>query len=232
MSVGVPYQRSLFEGADPTFDANFAAMQRVELDDTAWIDIVPGWVASSDVLFEHLRTSLPWAQRERWIYDQQVREPRLTARWTLDSGITPRPAILERMRQALGTRYGVVFDAIGFNLYRDGRDSVAWHRDRIRPEVVRPIVPLVALGDRRRLLFRPRGGGLSRPFGIGHGDLLVTGGDTQRSWEHAVPKVARSGPRISIAFRYGVDPRAYGTGASAAGPVASAAAPEHRQRAR
>lgn len=213
MSLEAPYQPGLFDGADSTFDATFAALERLELDDTAWIDLVPGWVASSDRLFEALRMSLPWAQRERWIYDQRVREPRLTARWTLDSGATLQPPVLERMRQALCARYGVAFDAVGFNLYRDGRDSVAWHRDKIRPEVVRPVVPLVALGDRRRLLFRPRGGGPSRAFGIGRGDLLVTGGETQRTWEHAVPKVARSGPRISIAFRYGVDPRAYGAGA-------------------
>jgi alkylated DNA repair dioxygenase AlkB len=216
MSLGAPYQPGLFDAADPTFDASFVGLERVELDDTAWIDLVPSWVASSDHLFEQLRTSLPWAQRERWIYDQRVREPRLTARWTLESGATLQPPILEHMRQALGARYGVAFDALGFNFYRDGRDSVAWHRDKIRSEVVRPIVPLLALGDRRKLLFRPRGGGPSRPFGIGRGDLLVTGGETQRTWEHAVPKVARSGPRISVAFRYGVDPRAYGAGASPA----------------
>jgi hypothetical protein len=33
----------------------------------------------------------------------------------------------------------------------------------------------------------------------------VTGGRTQRDWEHSVPKVAAAGPRISVAFRYGVN---------------------------
>ncbi len=53
----------------------------------------------------------------------------------------------------------------------------------------------------RRRLLRPRGGGASRAFQLGEGDLLVTGGDAQRTWEHCVPKVARAGPRISLAFR-------------------------------
>jgi hypothetical protein len=58
-------------------------------------------------------------------------------------------------------------------------------------------------------MFRPRGGGASRAFPIGHGDLLVTGGTTQRTWEHAILKVARAGARISIAFRYGMDTAAF-----------------------
>ena len=39
---------------------------------------------------------------------------------------------------------------------------------------------------------------------------MVTGGGAQREWEHSVPKVKHAGPRISLAFRYGMDPRAYG----------------------
>ena len=39
-------------------------------------------------------------------------------------------------------------------------------------------------------------------FEMGHGDLVVMGGSCQRTWEHAVPKVARpAGPRISVQFR-------------------------------
>jgi alkylated DNA repair dioxygenase AlkB len=113
------------------------------------------------------------------------------------------------MRRALSGHYGVQFDSAGFNLYRDGKDSVAWHRDKIPARIPQPVVALVSLGEPRRFLLRPRGGGASRPFPLGHGDLLVTGGETQRTWEHAVPKVARAGPRISIAFRHGMEPRVY-----------------------
>ncbi len=108
------------------------------------------------------------------------------------------------MRSALSDHYRVRLDSAGFNLYRDGRDSVAWHRDTIARQIEDPIVALVSLGEPRKLLLRPRGGGPSCPFPLGHGDLLVTGGNAQRTWEHAVPKVARAGPRISIAFRHGM----------------------------
>jgi alkylated DNA repair dioxygenase AlkB len=98
----------------------------------------------------------------------------------------------------------VLFDSAGFNLYRDGQDSVAWHGDKIRKEIQDPIVALLSLGEPRKFLLRPKGGGKSQAFALGHGDLLVTGGQTQRAWEHSVPKVALAGPRISVAYRYGM----------------------------
>jgi len=161
-------------------------------------------VTGADALFEEVLRARRWGQRRRHMQQGLVDEPRLTSLWTLDSGEPLLPPLLEALRRALGERYGVLLDSAGFNLYRDGRDSVAWHGDRIDEAVAEPIVPLVSLGEPRKLLFRPRGGGSSRAFPLGRGDLLVTGGTAQRTWEHAVPKVARAGPRISIAFRYGL----------------------------
>ena len=209
MASDVHYQVSLFGGAELAFDPGFSSLRRIHLDGSAWIDLAPGWVAGSDRLFEQILGARGWAQRDRWMYDHRVLEPRLTARWTLESGEPLEPAILDSMRLTLSARYGALFDSAGFNLYRDGRDSVAWHRDKIRKEILEPIVPLVSLGEPRDLLLRPRGGGASRAFPIGHGDLLVTGGSTQRTWEHAILKVRRAGARISIAFRHGAERQGY-----------------------
>jgi alkylated DNA repair dioxygenase AlkB len=116
------------------------------------------------------------------------------------------PPIIEAMRTALSARYGVTFTSCGCNLYRDGHDSVAWHGDRIRKEVVDPRVAIVSVGEPRKLLLRPVGGGGSRAFRLGHGDLFVMGGSSQRTWQHSVPKVAAAGPRMSITFRHGMLP--------------------------
>jgi alkylated DNA repair dioxygenase AlkB len=206
----LPFQRSLFGTSAPTFDGSYAAVQRIALDRSSWVDFAESWVAGADLLFQAVLDSRSWAQRSRRMYDRQVLEPRLTAPWNLASGVPLEPALLEEMRVSLSARYGVQFDSVGFNLYRDGRDSVAWHRDRIRLDVRQPIIALVSLGERRKLLLRPRGGGASRAFLLGRGDLLVAGGRTNRDWEHTVPKLAQAGPRISLAFRHGMDPRAYG----------------------
>ena len=193
-----------FDSGAPSFDPEFRGLTRTWLDPESWVDLAPGWVAGSDALFQAVLGSRSWGQRTRRMYDQRVREPRLTAPWSLRSGVPLEPFVLEAMRRALCARYAVQFDSAGFNLYRDGEDSVAWHGDRIRKEIEEPVVALVSLGDPRRLLLRPKGGGPSRALSLGRGDLLVTGGRTQRAWDHCVPKVARAGPRISIAFRYGL----------------------------
>ncbi len=57
------------------------------------------------------------------------------------------------------------------------------------------------LGAARPFLLRPKGGGRSRAFPAGWGDLLVMGGRCQQEFDHSVPKQARAGPRLSLMFR-------------------------------
>lgn len=210
VSPGISWQPSLF-GAElePSFDRAFEALRRVHLDERSWVDHAPGWVTGADALFGQVLESRDWGQRSRRMYDKRVVEPRLTAPWRLASGEALTPPILEEMRCALSDRYGIELDSVGFNLYRDGRDSVAWHGDHISKEIEEPVVALVSLGAPRKFLLRPAAGGPSHSFMLGAGDLLVTGGRCQREWEHSVPKAAQAGPRISLAFRHGLDPNAY-----------------------
>jgi alkylated DNA repair dioxygenase AlkB len=88
------------------------------------------------------------------------------------------------------------------NYYRHGADSVAWHGDRVRFALQRPRVAIVSLGTSRRFGLRPRGGGPGRWFTLEGGDLFMMGGRSQHEWEHAVPKAARGGPRISVTYRH------------------------------
>jgi alkylated DNA repair dioxygenase AlkB len=203
------FQPSLFDRSAASFDASFAAVERIVLDEASWVDLAPGWLRGSDVVFDEVLRTRKWGQRTRWMYDHRVREPRLTAPWSVRSGVPLEPRVLDDARLALAARYGVPFDCAGFNLYRDGEDSVAWHSDHILKDVRDPVIALVSLGEPRNFLLRPKGGGRSLAFHLGRGDLLVTGGSSNDRWEHAVPKVARAGPRISVAYRYGLDPRAY-----------------------
>ena len=202
--VALAWQGSLLAVGAPSVDHTFAGLRREELAGRAWLEHVPAWLSGSDEVFSLLLATVPWAQHERHMYDGKVAEPRLRARWTLGPGGDEVPAVVDEMRTALGQRYRRRFDSVGLNLYRDGRDSVAWHGDRIPAEIVDPIVALVSVGEPRRLLLRPKGGGPSRRYLFGPGDLLVMGGTCQRTWEHTIPKVARAGPRISLAFRHGM----------------------------
>lgn len=206
---GLNFQPSLFDSGGVDFDRTFAAIERIHLDPSSWVEHQREWVSGSDDLFIEIIEGRPWSQRRRHMYDKNVVEPRLVSPWFLDSDESLEPPILEEMRVVLSDRYGVEFDSVGFNLYRDGRDSVAWHGDRIDERIEEPVVVLVSLGEPRRFLLRPSEGGSSRSFMLGRGDLFVTGGLTQRSWQHAVPKVTKAGPRISLAFRHGMSRAAY-----------------------
>ena len=205
------WQPSLLDaGPAPAVDETFAGAVRIHLDRSSWIERVPGWVSDSDALFDHLVRTVDWGQRSRKMWDNEVLEPRLTAGWGAEAGRPLEPPILETMRRALSARYGVAFDSMGLNLYRDGRDSVAWHGDRIAREIAEPLVAIVSIGEPRRFLLRPKiatdGGRRARRLLLGRGELLVTGGTTQRAWEHSVPKVASAGPRMSLTFRHGLLP--------------------------
>lgn len=181
------------------------AVERRPLTAGAWVDIRRGWVSGSDLLFERLRDSADWKAERRQMYDRVVDVPRLNCYLAADVP-WPDPMLYE-LKAALDAHYGPElgepFVTVGLAYYRDGRDSVAWHGDTFgRGSTEDTMVAIVSVGAPRAFLLRPRGGGPSIRYEVGHGDLLVMGGSAQRTWEHAVPKSARpAGPRISIQFR-------------------------------
>jgi alkylated DNA repair dioxygenase AlkB len=197
------WQGSLLEGGGtPRVDPDLAGLVRHDLDESAWVDHVPGWLRGADEVFAWLLESAPWEATEQELYGTVVATPRLIARWPYRSGEPALPPILEEMRSALSAHHRREFDSVSANLYRDGRDSVAWHGDRIARTVVEPLVAIVSLGHPRRLLLRPRGGATRLTLTPQHGDLVVMGGTSQRRWQHSVPKVAAAGPRISVTLRH------------------------------
>ncbi|MEV1081880.1 alpha-ketoglutarate-dependent dioxygenase AlkB [Streptomyces sp. NPDC050211] len=198
-------QGSLFDQADRLRLGSLDGMRRTELGRGAWIDVLPGWLEGSDALFEQLVDEVPWRAERRTMYDHVVDVPRLLAFYGADDPL-PHP-VLDEARDMLSAHYadelGEPFTTAGLCYYRDGRDSVAWHGDRIgRGAREDTMVAILSVGSPRDLLLRPLRGGdtIRRP--LGHGDLIVMGGSCQRTWEHAVPKTARAaGPRISVQFR-------------------------------
>jgi alkylated DNA repair dioxygenase AlkB len=181
------------------------AVRRTTLSRGAWIDLRPGFVTGSDALFARLARDVPWHGERRQMYERVVDVPRLLSFYDEDDTL-PDPVLLQA-RSALSRHYagelGEPFCTAGLCVYRDGRDSVAWHGDTIgRSRTEDTMVAIVSVGTPRALLLRPRGGGRTLRHVLGHGDLIVMGGSCQRTWEHAIPKSAKPvGPRISIQFR-------------------------------
>ncbi|MGW5169947.1 alpha-ketoglutarate-dependent dioxygenase AlkB [Streptomyces nodosus] len=199
------FQGSLFDQTDDIRLTPLDGLRRTRLGAGAWIDLLPGWLSGADALFERLAAEVPWYAERRQMYEQTVAVPRLLSHYRAGEPL-PHP-VLEEAREALSAHYagelGEPFVTAGLCYYRDGRDSVAWHGDRIgRGAHEDTLVAILSVGTPRDLALRPRGGGPSLRHPLGHGDLIVMGGSCQRTWEHAVPKSSRAiGPRISIQFR-------------------------------
>jgi alkylated DNA repair dioxygenase AlkB len=193
------HQRSLLGVGNPVVDRS-VPIERIELDDRSWVDIGRGWLRGADSLLDALMATVDWHQGRRWMYDRMVDDPRLS-RWYRHGDPLPHPALSD-VRDTLQRHYRVPLGGPGLNYYRDGRDSVAFHRDRELRHLDNTLIAIVTLGAERPFLLRPRGGGASRNLSPASGDLLVMGGRIQREWEHGVPKVASSGPRISATWRW------------------------------
>ena len=193
-----PLQGDLFAQGQPAVNAS-PEVEHLELDSRSWIEVAARWLLGGDELLKQFAARLRWTRAERPMYGQMVEEPRLGAH------LRPRsagvPAVIDDMTAALGDRYRCRFNSVWVNYYRGGRDSVAWHSDRIGIDPANAVVAIVSLGGPRRFLLRPAGGGRSRAFTLASGDLLVMGGACQQNWEHSIPKVASAPPRMSVTFR-------------------------------
>ena len=204
-------QASLFGSDEPCFDPSFSTAGRSALSAASWVEYVPGWLDGADSLFDDLMDRIDLRQRTAIpMYDRLVDEPRLTAWWNESESLEAPLPVLTDARWALADRYDRHFDSIGYNLYRDQHDAVAWHADRHRHHVADPVVAILSVGESRPFQMRRNGdpehgevGGASLTWGLGHGDLLVMGGACQHEWQHCVPRRRRpTGPRLSITFRH------------------------------
>ncbi|KXU85827.1 hypothetical protein CR51_39085 [Caballeronia megalochromosomata] len=200
--MGLPMQQDLFGVAESLTTANFdfRSARRQALDAHSWIEVVPGWMSGSRALLDQLVTSVAWEQRDRRMFEQVFREPRLTGEYR-DVREAPEKVLLHAC-EALSEHYGVRYDGLWMNFYRDGQDSTSWHRDTISHHRSETIVPVLTLGATRRFLIKPRAGGKSIVFRPASGDLIVMGGRAQTDWVHSVPKESNVGERrISINFQ-------------------------------
>jgi alkylated DNA repair dioxygenase AlkB len=167
-----------------------------------------------DELYRQVRDGMSWRQGTMWRYERYVAEPRMTA-FIGRGRPVPFPALLEAYR-ALRRRYGVEFDGFGLSWYRDGADSVAFHRDREMRWLDNTIIAVLSLGARRPWKVKNRHLRSGRrilndnddptdvvDFSPASGDLVVLGGRAQADWLHAVPRVhGHVEGRISVQWRW------------------------------
>lgn len=167
----------------------------------------------SDLLFEKLLNSVSWEQRTQKMYDKMVITPRLTA-WFGDSeksyklggkqfAVNPWLPELLNLKQKIEESSGYKFNSVLLNLYRDGNDSVAWHRDKESELGNRPVIASVSLGQVRNFDFRKVDDHRQKySLALQNGSLLIMKGNLQVDWEHRIAKSTKQmKPRINLTFR-------------------------------
>jgi len=151
-----------------------------------------------------------WREYEMEIFDKTVTAPRLIS-WHEDKAIENpdtkdpdwTPELLE-IRRRVEQETALKFNAVLLNLYRNGKDGVAWHSDHTDKSGINPIIASVSFGETRmfklRHKFRKDVGQVEIP--LHHGSFLLMAGTTNSFWQHQVPKTAKDIlPRINLTFR-------------------------------
>lgn len=174
-----------------------------------------GWLPApqAEALRLALLDGVAWEVHRIRLFGREVDSPRLSC-WIGDpqaryrySGSDflphPWPPALLPLRARLQGECDAAFNSVLVNRYRSGQDAMGWHSDD-EPELgPRPLIASLSLGAPRRFVFRDRQAPpRKQELLLGHGDLLLMGGDTQRLYQHALPRTARPvGERINLTFR-------------------------------
>lgn len=159
--------------------------------------------SEADNYFKMLISATPWQQRTRKMYDKMIFDPRLTAYYGGVNGFQWTPALLE-IKGRIENVCGIVFDRVLLNLYRDGKDSVAWHSDTLPADGFYHHIASVTFGDTRIFKVRHKSSKKIQQLDIPltHGSFLLMDETMQKFYEHKVPKTIRNvGARINLTFR-------------------------------
>lgn len=167
----------------------------------------------SDQFFEKLKNQIEWKHEPIKIFGKTIMQPRLTALYGNPekpygySGIIMQPLVwtdfLLEIKNWVEEKAETCFTHVLLNYYRDGKDSMGWHRDNETILGPNPTIASVSFGETREFQIRhfaEKKYKLKLP--LDHGSLLIMSGSSQHHWEHQIPKSAKPfGPRINLTFR-------------------------------
>ncbi|MBL1210487.1 alpha-ketoglutarate-dependent dioxygenase AlkB [Geminocystis sp. GBBB08] len=162
-----------------------------------------------------LKDTILWKHQPIKLFGKEILQPRLTAYFGEGqyhySGIAMEaqifPPILLELKAQIDKVSGVQFNAVLLNLYRDGNDNIGWHSDDESDLAEGSVIASLSLGETRRFIFRRRDNHSCRiERKLSHGDLLIMRDQTQKFWQHQVPKTGKKiapkiQPRINLTFR-------------------------------
>jgi len=159
----------------------------------------------SDFYYNTFLNQTKWREYEMEIFDKKVTAPRMIS-WHEDKNAeasTFTPDLLD-IKKRVENETEIDFNAVLLNLYRNGKDSVAWHSDHTDRSGINPIIASVSFGETRmfRLRHKFKKDLKQVEIPLHHGSFLLMAGTTNSFWQHQVPKTAKDIlPRINLTFR-------------------------------
>ena len=169
-------------------------------------------VEEATELFTVLQQNLDWRHDDIRMFGKTMKVPRLQA-WYSDNELTyrysnmtlaskPWTATLATLKERISDYCQHDFNAVLANLYRDQHDSVSWHSDDEAELGNMPIIASLSLGAARDFQLKHIDNKEKLTLSLSTGSLLIMRGNTQRYWQHCVPKRAKEiEARINLTFR-------------------------------
>ncbi len=166
----------------------------------------------ADTLLDELIATTRWQQPRIKVYGKWHKSPRLV-QFVGDQNLTYKYSktlhapqawtpTLKRLKQGVEQFCEAKFNAVLLNYYRNGQDTMGWHADN-EPELgPQPIIASLSVGAARDMHFKSKAGGELIKLNLNSGSLLLMRGETQKYWQHHIPKrLCCRKPRINLTFR-------------------------------
>lgn len=177
------------------------------LSEDGILTYIPNFM-SDEHLLPKLLKEIDWQQNQIRIFGKSHPEPRLTAwfgpPYTYSSISWPpkeMPGFLAEIIAKINDIKPFEYNAVLLNQYRNGNDSMGWHRDNEK-EIDSKLIASLSLGASRKFKLRHRHKALQHELMLHHGDLLLME-NMQEHWEHSIPKSSIiHQTRINLTFRH------------------------------
>jgi len=170
----------------------------------------------TDILFEHIVESYNLEQDQYKFKDKIVKSPRLIG-FAAEGNIEytysntkhkPQPYTipLEGIARNIESRLGLpknYFNGCLINLYRNGQDSISYHKDNEKDMDPNTYIAVISIGAERLFCLKNDKTKKVRKFLLENGSLSIMTSLCQRDYQHAILKEKNiQDPRISLTFRH------------------------------
>jgi alkylated DNA repair dioxygenase AlkB len=164
-------------------------------------------------LFIELKNEIEWKHEPIFIFGKKVMQPRLTALYGdplipygysgIEMNAKPFNKTLLHIKNKIESFANHEFTHVLLNYYRNGQDSMGWHRDNERSLGKMPVIGSVSFGVSRDFQLRNYvNKKLKTNLTLESGSLLIMKGKSQECWEHQIPKSKKVlEERINLTFR-------------------------------